>query len=687
MTSYRRFSNRLRHFGAPPVRSRHGGATIVGAAATVMLLVATGGGVWWWMQNRPTADRSNGILLHTVERDDFELTVTERGEVEAFDVTEIRSLVKSNNTTGNSILRIVPEGTEVKKGDFLVELDSSALRTQRTSQKILVNAAKAAEVEAKNTYDTAVIAKREYLEGTNLQERQTIQSEEFVAEENLNRAKEYYAYSQKLASKGYVNELQLEADRFAVEKAKKDLDTAKTKLHVLDEFTKPKMLSTLDSAILIAKAKWDSGQNSHELELEKLEELDDQIAKCTMVAPEDGVVKYAHITDGRGDQEFIVDEGTVVRERQVIITLPNAESMRVNLLVNESLVQYVRPGLAAVISPVGFGDRVLHGEVERINQYAEPTGWRQANVKEYKALVAIDQPTPELRSGMTAAVTIRCAEVPNTLQVPVQAVYAHGRKLYCFVYKGGAWKAREIKPGPTNDKFFVIESGLDEGDQVAMNRAVTSMKSNYRNWRLRKHSVPYPSVPPGGAGVVVKDVRAARAGPESIKRPPNRAASSRATNISRCASRMAPSPATRVLRLAAARPPKQTRRPPPSPRPRKGRGLANEAGCQRLGIVQGLCPQRRDHSCLARRVVRCARGRLHLDHGAKRFWQKHATEFARLSRSADGRPIHAQRRRCFADERRQAGRNSGHTDRFHFPIVQFAVRAFSRGKHSGAVVL
>jgi HlyD family secretion protein len=451
------------------LRTRHGGATIASATALLAVLVATGGGVWWWMQSRPTSNDANGILLHTVEREDFELTVTERGEVEAFDVTEVRSLVKSNNTTGNAILRIVPEGTEVKKGDFLVELDSSALKTQRTSQKILVNAAKAAEVEAKNTYDTAVIAKREYLEGTNLQERQTIESEVFVAEENLNRAKEYYAYSQKLASKGYVNELQLEADRFAVEKAKKDLDTAKTKLHVLDEFTKPKMLSTLESAILIAKAKWDSGQNSHELELEKLKELDDQIAKCTMVAPEDGVVKYAHITDGRGDQEFIVDEGTVVRERQVIITLPNADSMRVNMVVNESLVQYVRPGLAAVISPVGFGERVLHGYVEKVNQYAEPTGWRQANVKEYKALVAIDEPTTDLRSGMTTSVTIRCAEVPNALQVPVQAVYAHGRKLYCFVYDNGTWDAREIKPGPTNDKFFVVHSGLNEGDRVAMN--------------------------------------------------------------------------------------------------------------------------------------------------------------------------------------------------------------------------
>jgi HlyD family secretion protein len=143
--------------------------------------------------------------------------------------------------------------------------------------------------------------------------------------------------------------------------------------------------------------------------------------------------------------------------------------MRVNLMVNESMIQYVRPGQPAVISPVGFGDRLLYGTVEKVNQYAEPTGWRQANVKEYKAFVAIDQPANDLRSGMTASVTIQCAEVPDALQVPVQAVYAHGDKFYCFLNNAGSWEAREVVPGPTNDKFYVIESGLNEGDHVSMN--------------------------------------------------------------------------------------------------------------------------------------------------------------------------------------------------------------------------
>jgi multidrug efflux pump subunit AcrA (membrane-fusion protein) len=447
---------------------RVGSSGLVGLATVAVLIAATGGGVWWWTQSGGEKIDGN-LILHAVARSNFELNITERGEVEAYDVTEVRSLVKSNNTTGNAILRIVPEGTIVQHGDFLVELDSSALQTQRTSQKILVNAAKAAEVEAKNTFDTAVIAKREYLEGTYLQERQTIESEVFVAEENQNRAKEYFTYSQKLALKGYVNENQLEADRFAVEKAKKDLDTAKTKLRVLDEFTKVKMLSELESAILIADAKLDSARSSHELELEKLAEIDDQIAKCTIAAPQDGVVKYAHVTDGRGDQQFIVEEGTVVRERQTIIRLPNADSMRVELEVNESLVQYMRKGLPAVISPVGFDGRVLRGTVQKVNQYAEPSGWRQANVKEYKAFVSIDEPTADLRSGMTASVTIRCAEVRNSLQVPVQSVFAYGDTYFCFVNSAGKWQAKEITPGPTNDKFYVVESGLAEGDKVSMN--------------------------------------------------------------------------------------------------------------------------------------------------------------------------------------------------------------------------
>jgi hypothetical protein len=256
---------------------------------------------------------------------------------------------------------------------------------------------------------------------------------------------------------------------------------------------------------LIANAKWEAAKNSEQLEIEKLADLDDQIAKCTITAPQDGVVKYAHMTDNRGDSQFIVDEGTIVRERQVIIKLPNADSMRVNLTVNESLVQYVQPGYAADIRPVGYGDRVLHGIVEKVNQYAEPTSWRQANVKDYKAFIHIDDVAPDLRSGMTASVTIRCADVPNALQVPVQSIYVWGPKFYCFVYKDGKFTAQPVKPGPTNDKFFVVESGLNEGDQVALNP------------RAHIDLVSLPKLPPEQTQRAVPQPAAGERGPQTTK--------------------------------------------------------------------------------------------------------------------------------------------------------------------------
>jgi multidrug efflux pump subunit AcrA (membrane-fusion protein) len=468
----------------------------LGAAVVGALLV----GVWWFRgesKDKPSAR----IMLHKVARDDFALTVTERGEIESAGVTEVVSEVKAKNTAGVSILKIVPEGTVAKQGDFLVELDSSLFREERNTQQIAVNTAEALVIEARNLYETTLIAKQEYLDGTYVQERQTIESEVFVAEENVSRAIEYYEYSKKLAAKGYINQLQLEADRFSVENTKKLLDAAKTKLKVLDEYTKAKMLKQLESDIVITKAKWESEKKSYDVAVEKLNEIDEQIAHCIINSPKDGVVTYAHDREDFRGESFVIEPGAVIRERQAIIRLPDPTSMRAVLNVNESLIQHVKAGMPATIAPVGMGDVVLNGTVEGVNQYAEPGGWRKANVKEYKAQVSIDDRADYLRSGMTASVTIRCDYIPDALQIPVQAVYVHGREYYALVNDDEKWEARPIKCGPNNDEFFVIEGGLEEGELVAMTH------------RLFLDQVKLPVVPP------VRDRATARGFPRSPTTP------------------------------------------------------------------------------------------------------------------------------------------------------------------------
>jgi multidrug efflux pump subunit AcrA (membrane-fusion protein) len=452
--------------GAPSsLLCRRGATELAGVAVVLALLASLGGGVWWMLRDSSEGDQIDS-LLHEVSLDEFVLTVTEKGDIKSSEDIEVRCEVKSKNTTGTTILRLVEEGTAVQPGDFLVQLDSSTLEEEKVTQQIAVNTAQAAMVEAQSIFETAEIALKEYLEGTFIQEQKTIENEIFVAKENLSRAKDYVLHSERLAAKGHITEQQLEADRFAVEKAQTDLSLAETKLNVLVEFTKQKQIKTLESAIATAKAKWDSAKKSYELESNKLKIISDQVAKCTITAPSAGTVVYAHEGD-RDDPDEVIKEGAAVREGRAIINLPNPDKMQVELLVNEALVKYVSTGLKAAVKPIGF-ERPLAGTVTHVNQYAEPNSWRQPNTRQYKTIVRIEEKHPELRSGMTALTTIECAYLPEVLRVPVQTIYAHGNSYYCFVRQGDGWEARPIQRGPTNDKFIVIEGGLDVGEQVAL---------------------------------------------------------------------------------------------------------------------------------------------------------------------------------------------------------------------------
>lgn len=456
---------------------RRGGAVLW---LLVLVGLAGAGGYAWWrsVEAQKAAAATTSAVLHKVERQDFSLQITERGEIQSAGGVEVKSEVKTLGAAGIAILRIIPEGTQVQKGDFLVELDSSALQNDRLLQQINYNTAEAAVIEAQNLYDTAVISEKEYINGLFVQEKQTIESEIFVAEENLSRAKEYVEYSKRLAGKGYVSELQLQADRFAVENAQKALDAAKTKLMVLEDYTKAKTVKTLESTAAIAEAKLKSLQNSYKLESDKLQDIEDQIAKCVITAPSEGTVIYAHgdrPMGGGGGEEFVIEEGAAIRERQTIIRLPDVSSMQVVVEVNESLIQHVKEGMPAAVKLVGGDGKVLKGRVSRVNQYAEPTNWRRANVKDYKAFVAIEDAPPMLKTGMTASVTISAMYLPDSIVTPVQSVYAHGDKLYCFVQEGKSIVPQEVTVGMTNDRFFVVEAGLDVDDKVALNpRALAS---------------------------------------------------------------------------------------------------------------------------------------------------------------------------------------------------------------------
>jgi len=83
--------------------------------------------------------------LFTVTRGDLPITVKENAELQALRETIVRSEIEGQST----VIYIIPEGTSVKQGEKLVELDVSELVEKRANQAIAVAKAEAGLSQAK----------------------------------------------------------------------------------------------------------------------------------------------------------------------------------------------------------------------------------------------------------------------------------------------------------------------------------------------------------------------------------------------------------------------------------------------------------------------------------------------------------------------------------------------------------
>lgn len=441
-----------------------------GLLIAVVLLLAVPAIVWSMRPSMPWASEEALPKMQAVERGEFIHDITERGNIESASNVEIRCEVQALGSAGTRILEIVPEGTYVQAGDVLVKLDSSSLETDRMKQQITAENSRALLIQATNDYNMAIKARDEYLVGKFSLDEQAITSELLLAKEYRRRAEDYLRYSQRLFEKGYVTKIQLEGDKFSLTKYESDQKTAELKLKVLREYTKVKTMADLEATINTSKAKLEAQRYAHELDQQRLRLIETQIAKCIITATQPGQVVYAN-SNQRYNTEVIVEEGALVRERQVLIRLPDPKRMQVNAKINEAKIAMVKVGDPAIIHLDAFADVELRGTVQKVNEYPAPAAWYQSNVKEYETIVAIPESEVQLRPGLTAEVKIRVAREAEALLLPVQAVFEHGNKHYVVVREDKQWRAQQIEAGATNDKMVVIRSGLELGQEVVLNSA------------------------------------------------------------------------------------------------------------------------------------------------------------------------------------------------------------------------
>ena len=446
-----------------------------GFVSTNTLMGLAGAGVlsllWWLSDDEDSLENEVQPLFEIVKSAEFKLEFIEPGEIESAENVEIKSEVRSRSSTGVSILEIVPEGSVVKKGDFLVRLDDATLQKDLLRQRISVHQAKATLVKATADVEAARLALQEYLAGSFRESEEQLESAEFVAKENLRRAQEYLLYSKKLAAKGYVSEAQLEADQFAVEKAGKELDLSQTKLEVLRTHSRKAKVNDLNASIMTAEARLQSAENSYQLEKTQEIEIEEQIQKCQIFSPADGEVTYANKNKSGTNDGLLIEEGKSVRENQTIIRLPNASLLRVRAKVNENRIEQVRAGMSCDILIDAMRDLQLKGKVESVSEYPIPSISRYtSHIKEYATEIVITDPPPGVRTGMTAKVTIKSEHIDRVLQIPLTSVFRVDGETFCLVgHEDDEMQIRSIELGSHNMSMAVIKSGLEEGERVVLN--------------------------------------------------------------------------------------------------------------------------------------------------------------------------------------------------------------------------
>jgi hypothetical protein len=267
-----------------------------------------------------------------------------------------------------------------------------------------------------------------------------------------------------------------------------------------------------------------------EQEQDKYEDIEEQIRKCIVNSPQDGMVVY-YVSEqsrfGSGAQQSIIAQGEPVKEGQKLMRIPDLRRMLVNTKVHEAMVsrikgevwrptgfcdtlraalfmtpdpltrlvnQHAMPdirerlrdrelekladGMRASVRVDAFPDRVLQGHVKSVATVASQQDWNSADVKVYQTMISIDESLEGLKPGMSAEVTIHVESAgENVLTLPIQAVVGGvelGRKRKVFVWRApdGPAEEREIEIGLSNEKVVEVKNGLKEGEQVVLNPKV-----------------------------------------------------------------------------------------------------------------------------------------------------------------------------------------------------------------------
>ena len=342
-----------------------------------------------------------------------------------------------STVTGRVAQVRVMEGTQVRQGDVLVQLESDELRAALAQ-------AVAAERQAKAR-----------LEGLRSTGRTAAQAARAQADASLQAASASLARVQQLVAEGFYSPAQLDEARRAVDVARAQQLGAQAQLQAnADAGTE---VAQAQAQLALAQAATVAAQA--------------RLAQATLVAPADARVLVRE-----------VEPGQIVQPGKALFSLALAGPTQLVAQVDERFLEQLQLGQPAWVVADAFAAQRFAARVLSI----APAVDAQRGAIEVK--FSIEQAPAFLREDMTLSVEVETARRERTLVLPQAALRgpAGGDQASVLVLQDGRAQVRNVRLGLRTLDAVEVLGGLKESDTVLRGHA-----SLQDGQRVRARTVPW----------------------------------------------------------------------------------------------------------------------------------------------------------------------------------------------------
>lgn len=371
---------------------------------------------------------SNDLPVYRVTRSDFVLKVTAEGTLKAKETTKIT--VPPTVRRRVRLAWIAPEGTLLEEGDLVALFDGKQFELNL------------ADAEAD-------------LSGTNHEVAKT------RAESDVKVGEHRRDYDMAELELEFAERFEL-TDEFIYSRNERVDDAIDEELavarrdHAEDMSDIQKSLAQTELDIL------DIGKRRSHI---KIDEARTGLSSLEVRAPHRGVLSLSR--NWRGDMLAV---GSEMWRGQEIGEIPALDVMEAEVFVLEADAGGVAEGQTATVVVEANPEIVHSAKVARIEAVAKPR-FRGSPVQYFGVTLdfeATDSAT--MKPGQRVVAKLYLEELAEAIVVPRQAVSQEGDRFWVYTQNGGTFDATPVDVGSGSAALMVIESGLEEGDVLALTK-------------------------------------------------------------------------------------------------------------------------------------------------------------------------------------------------------------------------